>query len=64
MAKMPVAVTIGETVFIHGGLVPEVVVYGLKRMNEETAEWLSGHRDHKPWVLDNCRVRGLSVNQE
>ncbi|XP_042492112.1 shewanella-like protein phosphatase 2 [Macadamia integrifolia] len=33
---------IGESVFVHGGLLPKHVSYGLERMNEEVSNWING----------------------
>ncbi len=32
----------GDTVLVHGGLLPEHVRYGIDRINEETAAWMRG----------------------
>ncbi|KAJ7980639.1 shewanella-like protein phosphatase 2 [Quillaja saponaria] len=33
---------VGESIFVHGGLLPEHVSYGLERINEEVRDWLNG----------------------
>ncbi|KAF8393782.1 hypothetical protein HHK36_019980 [Tetracentron sinense] len=33
---------IGESVFVHGGLLQNHVFYGLERINEEVRDWISG----------------------
>ncbi|KAJ8769190.1 hypothetical protein K2173_000965 [Erythroxylum novogranatense] len=33
---------VGDSVFVHGGLLPQHVEYGLERMNEEVRDWISG----------------------
>nr|XP_048321357.1 shewanella-like protein phosphatase 2 [Ziziphus jujuba var. spinosa]XP_048321359.1 shewanella-like protein phosphatase 2 [Ziziphus jujuba var. spinosa] len=35
-------VVVGESVFVHGGLLPEHVSIGLERMNEEVRDWIRG----------------------
>ena len=40
---------IGENLFVHGGLLPEHVDYGLDRMNEEIRAWLRGERSRPDW---------------
>ena len=53
LATLPVAVTVGSTVFCHAGLMPEVVAYGLQRLNDETSEYLCGVPGaRKPTILD------------
>lgn len=36
-----IALAVGDTLFVHGGLTPEHVDYGMERMNAETASWLA-----------------------
>lgn len=36
---------VGESVFVHGGLLPTHVAYGLDRINEEVREWIRGIRE-------------------
>jgi len=52
LATLPVAVTVGSTVFCHAGVMPEVVAYGLQRLNTETSAYLRGERLKKPLMLD------------
>jgi len=52
LATLPVAVTVGSTVFCHAGVMPEVVAYGLERLNSETSAYLRGERAKKPLLLD------------
>ena len=33
---------VGDTVFVHGGLVPAHVTYGLEKINAETRDWMLG----------------------
>jgi hypothetical protein len=44
LALRPVVLIVGDSVFVHGGLLPEHVAYGLDRLNEEVSEWLRGQR--------------------
>lgn len=53
LAKLPVVVTVGSTVFCHAGVMPEVVAYGLQRLNEETSSYLRGESSRKPHLLDS-----------
>uniref|UniRef100_A0A7S0I1J4 Calcineurin-like phosphoesterase domain-containing protein n=1 Tax=Hanusia phi TaxID=3032 RepID=A0A7S0I1J4_9CRYP len=52
LSTWPVCVVVGDTVFCHGGLMPEAVVYGLQRLNDETSNWLAGEDSMRPWLLD------------
>lgn len=42
LAQRNVVVIVGENVFVHGGVLPEHVAYGLQRFNEESQTWLRG----------------------
>jgi hypothetical protein len=42
LADQPVVLQLGDTVFVHGGLLPEHVRYGVKRLTDEAAAWLRG----------------------
>ena len=37
LSKMPIAIQIGDSVFVHGGLRLQHVEYGLEKLNQETA---------------------------
>jgi len=37
-----IALVVGGTVFVHGGLLPEHVAYGLDTLNAETRAWMQG----------------------
>jgi hypothetical protein len=41
----------GDTVFVHGGVLPHVVDYGLERLNQETRQWIRGDVDCPPQPL-------------
>lgn len=52
IAPHPVVLQVGSTVFVHGGLLPQHVAYGIERMNIETREWvLKGPINAKPRFL-------------
>jgi hypothetical protein len=42
---------VGDTVFVHGGILPKHVTYGLDRMNDELDDWLAGKRAAPPSAL-------------
>ena len=42
LAPHPVILQIGSTVFVHGGLLPQHIEYGLERINAETRSWMLG----------------------
>lgn len=42
IAAFPVVLKLGETVFVHGGVVPRWARYGVDRINAEVRQWLLG----------------------
>jgi hypothetical protein len=42
---------IGDTVFVHGGVLPHVVDYGIERLNQETRDWIRADRQYPPEIL-------------
>jgi hypothetical protein len=57
-AGRPLVMKVGDTVFVHGGVLPKHVAYGLDRMNDELDAWLAGQRRDPPAVVvaDDGRV--------
>jgi hypothetical protein len=41
-AELPTALQLGETVYVHGGVVPRWAEYGLDEINAEVSHWLFG----------------------
>ena len=46
-APHPVVLQVGSTLFVHGGVLPAHVRYGLQRINDETRDWMLGSGDDK-----------------
>lgn len=42
LARFPIAVVVGDTVFVHAGLEPQMVELGLERINREARLWMWG----------------------
>jgi hypothetical protein len=42
---------VGDTVFVHGGVLPHVVDYGIERLNQETRAWIMADRPYPPDIL-------------
>jgi len=42
LAVNPTVLIVNDTLFVHGGLLPEHVMYGLERINEEVSLWMMG----------------------
>ena len=51
LARRNVVVIVGDTVFVHGGVLPSTVIFGLGRINEESRQWLRGEIAEPPEVL-------------
>lgn len=48
LAPRPVVAQVGRTVFVHGGVLPEHVTYGIDRLNDEVSAWMLGQRPEPP----------------
>ncbi|KAL8142608.1 hypothetical protein V2J09_015640 [Rumex salicifolius] len=44
LSDNPTVLVMGDNVFVHGGLLPSHVEYGLERINEEIRDWINGGR--------------------
>jgi hypothetical protein len=51
LARRPVIVRFGDSVFVHGGVLPKHVRYGIDRLNSEARAWLSGESASLPREL-------------
>ncbi|HEU4407894.1 MAG TPA: metallophosphoesterase [Polyangiaceae bacterium] len=47
----PLFVKVGDSVFVHGGVLPKHVSYGLDRMNDEVHAWVLGRRPEPPGIV-------------
>ncbi|XP_052198450.1 shewanella-like protein phosphatase 2 [Diospyros lotus] len=45
LSKNLTVAVVGESVFVHGGLLPKHVFYGLDRINEDVREWICGLKE-------------------
>ncbi|KAI4997816.1 hypothetical protein ZWY2020_053158 [Hordeum vulgare] len=50
LADLPTVLVVGDSVFVHGGLLEANVEYGLERINAEVSDWIRGERG------DNARA--------
>jgi len=50
MAERSLILQLGDNVFVHGGVLPAHVEYGIDRINEETRAWLRGEIE-RPEIL-------------
>jgi len=54
LSEMQVAIQIGDTVLVHGGLRKRHINYGVQRMNNEIYAWLRGPASReKPEIVDD-----------
>jgi hypothetical protein len=51
LANRNVVAIVGDTVFVHGGVLPHVVDYGLERLNQEARDWIRADRPYPPEIL-------------
>lgn len=51
LARRPVIAQVGDTVFVHGGVLPKHVAYGIDRINDEARAWLLGEKSESPAPL-------------
>jgi hypothetical protein len=52
LAERNTVMIIGENLFVHGGILPAHIDYGLDRINEEGRRWLRGQIERPDWVAD------------
>ena len=50
LAERPVVLILEGTVFVHGGLLPDHLEYGVERINKEVGDWLLGRGDPPPFI--------------
>jgi hypothetical protein len=58
LQTLPVFLVVGDTLFVHGGLLPAHVDYGLAQINQEVSAWIAGQTPNPPqWAAsDNSPV--------
>lgn len=70
LAERPLVVIVGDSVFVHGGVLPKHVDYGLERMDKETRAWLRGEAAAPPKIVVSedgpiwARTYSASVGKE
>ncbi|HEU5077034.1 MAG TPA: metallophosphoesterase [Polyangiaceae bacterium] len=48
LSRRPVVAVVGSSAFVHGGILPEHVEYGLDRINREVMTWMAGESSQMP----------------
>ncbi len=51
LAKRPVVARVGDSIFVHGGVLPKHVKHGLDKINADTRAWLEGARTDAPRIV-------------
>src|SRR6185295_18514005 len=51
LAQRDMIAIVGDTVFVHGGVLPKHVQYGLARMNREVRAFMNGDAKSPPKVV-------------
>lgn len=51
LAKRDVIIAVGDTVFVHGGVLPAHTRYGVARINREVRTWMEGQTTSPPAVI-------------
>jgi hypothetical protein len=51
LAQRSTIAFIGDTVFVHGGVLPKHVKYGLARINREISAWMNGDAPSAPAIV-------------
>lgn len=51
LAKRPIVAVVGDTVFVHGGISPKHLRYGLDRMNRDVQAWMEGRAREVPRLV-------------
>ncbi|XP_010537427.1 PREDICTED: shewanella-like protein phosphatase 2 [Tarenaya hassleriana] len=59
LSKNLTVAVVGDSVFVHGGLLAEHVEYGLERINEEVRDWIHGLKGR--YAPGYCRGRNSVV---
>ena len=50
LARHNTVIIVGQNVFVHGGLLPEHLDYGLERLNTELKDWMAGEGPIPEWT--------------
>lgn len=53
LAERPLIMKVGQSIFVHGGVLPKHVRYGVDRINDEVRDWLKASRAECPAVVSS-----------
>lgn len=51
LSHRPIVVKVGDSLFVHGGILPKHLAYGLDKMNAEVDDWLLAKRPEPPAIV-------------
>ncbi|MBL8742961.1 MAG: metallophosphoesterase [Myxococcales bacterium] len=51
LAARPIYAIVGDSVFVHGGILEKHITYGLEKMDTEVRDWLLGKRKSAPEIV-------------
>lgn len=51
LARRPITLVVGDTLFVHGGVLSSHVDYGLAKIDREVSEWMMGTRAAPPAIV-------------
>ncbi len=51
LAERPIVARVGDTLFVHGGILTKHARYGLDRMSDELRAWMLGTREEPPEIV-------------
>jgi len=51
LAARSIVAIVGDSVFVHGGILPKHLEYGLEKMDQETKAWLRGEAKAPPRIV-------------
>jgi hypothetical protein len=54
LAERCTILVVNDTAFVHAGLLPQHVAYGLERLNREARRWLRGELAEEPGILEEA----------
>jgi hypothetical protein len=55
LSRRDLVVVVGDSVFAHGGVLPDHVSYGIARINAETRAWMHGGQAQAPAIVTSER---------
>ncbi|CAH2060005.1 unnamed protein product [Thlaspi arvense] len=55
LSRNQTVAVVGDSVFVHGGLLAEHIEYGLEKINEEVTGWINGSRGGAKYAPGYCR---------